>query len=1154
MKKRKAEVVNSQPKIPKLTKQKRHPWAQDFLKSTLSDIHHDIFQYTNDDGFADMLRLHSSEPLFEFAQKEKKHQGPNLLGKCPCRYTAGGCTITKGKDTVVTLNYVDESCPSVLLSYNRNLDAAETLPFALLPLNKTQASKVVLCERFTYNSDAGCWQPNGTWVRDNSGVLSPVCDDSGVLSPSQPDSIVLRLFESRSDSDAGPVSPLPDPTDADLMNGMMNITDLLQVGDAPLPYTQMPPQPAPQSSLSDPIDADRLDDLLRSFAASQHSEVPIHDLAPRPIAQPSPSDQTYEHVMEIIRRNGAASHVTDEPVPDTQVQRPPAPAVANVRCPKFGVPQVNSKNWIPRETAVSQVVERLVSADATTVAAVGVAGMGGIGKTTLCVLVARDPRIAAAFPDGVFWVTLGEKCDDARMRGVQKELASYLGLDSKQFVTWERGVQLLKEAFEGKRVLLIFDDVWKRELLQELQVVDHTAGARILVSTRNKGVVDDCVSVDVLSESEAYAMLARHSAWPLEKLQCDVFSTALQPLLKRCGGLVLAVAMVGATLRQYEPAVQWIDYVSEQFASSDGLCCDDLVDYEKHRSVYDAIAVSLNMLDDKIPAHKFAKEHYHDLAVFGENEEIRFKDSTGTYVCLQTMWVRPGVSKGTVAAALALLVQRCLLTEVKEGVYELHCILFAYLDAKTQDDKVRDDIALRAMGADSNDCPFETVMRVNMLEAALAAGVYLPDFTWYAVCDKTGSRWPQRVDCMKWLFEHGYGCATVDWRGRSEHPLCYVKSPVILKELLSLNPSLLEDAAQEVPDILHYVQLVEVAEGLLAANADLLHTPATDAVSKGNTPLHSACFGFGKIVRLLLESGALVDETNADGETPLFKAILWRVEAKARAIVELLLQYQCSVNIANNDGVTPLMTAARRGHAGIFELLLKHGANPHGKDKAGNGVWHHAVSLRHFNESHAVRLLDTIRKLGDVDINAVNRRGQTPLLVASSKIQLEAVVTGLINCGADVNARDAQGATPLHHVAHFSGNVAVAKMLVDKGADVNAVCHDEYDREVTCGVFAVGTEHTAFLQYLLSLPQFDSNHLKTALLELEDFPSHHADEETDEEDAEFFKEHSPIMLVPRDIEWAFGNRFGDEIRDVLQGKGFICERDPKAPSKWRVVG
>eukprot|EP00698_Gefionella_okellyi_P005842 TRINITY_DN1527_c0_g1_i4.p1 TRINITY_DN1527_c0_g1~~TRINITY_DN1527_c0_g1_i4.p1 ORF type:complete len:1113 (-),score=174.56 TRINITY_DN1527_c0_g1_i4:284-3565(-) len=1092
MKKRKAEVVNSQPKIPKLTKQKRHPWAQDFLKSTLSDIHHDIFQYTNDDGFADMLRLHSSEPLFEFAQKEKKHQGPNLLGKCPCRYTAGGCTITKGKDTVVTLNYVDESCPSVLLSYNRNLDAAETLPFALLPLNKTQASKVVLCERFTYNSDAGCWQPNGTWVRDNSGVLSPVCDDSGVLSPSQPDSIVLRLFESRSDSDAGPVSPLPDPTDADLMNGMMNITDLLQVGDAPLPYTQMPPQPAPQSSLSDPIDADRLDDLLRSFAASQHSEVPIHDLAPRPIAQPSPSDQTYEHVMEIIRRNGAASHVTDEPVPDTQVQRPPAPAVANVRCPKFGVPQVNSKNWIPRETAVSQVVERLVSADATTVAAVGVAGMGGIGKTTLCVLVARDPRIAAAFPDGVFWVTLGEKCDDARMRGVQKELASYLGLDSKQFVTWERGVQLLKEAFEGKRVLLIFDDVWKRELLQELQVVDHTAGARILVSTRNTGVVEsplDCVSVDVLSDSEAYDMLALHSGWPLEKLQCDEFSAALQPLLKRCGGLVLAVAMVGATLREHvsDPAPKWIEVVSEQFTSSEGLCCG-LAFYRKHQSVYDAIAVSLNMLDDKIPVHKFAKERYHDLAVFREHDQIYSTDSImEQYLCvlsndvrLRKLWVRPGVSEATVDAALSLLAQRCLLTEVKEGVYELHCILFAYLDAKTQDAKVRDDIALRAMGPNFRYCPFDTVVRVKMLEAALAAGTDFSGFDWSDVCAENELRWPERLDCMKWLDDNGCSLSAVDGAGATQHALRTVRSPVILKELLSVKPSLYEDAVRDDPDILHYATLVEVAEGLLAANADLLHKPLTYKYQLDDTPLHSACRKNVDIVRLFLQRGAVVNATNAKGETPLFNAVSHR---NGQQIVELLIQHSCSIDMANNDGETPLMIAARCGEADTLELLLKHDANPHLKC----------------------------------------RRGGTPLLC----------------------------------VAHASGSVAVAKMLVDKGADVNAVCRDEHDREVTCGVFAVGKEHTELLQYLLSLPQFDSNHLKTALLALTDVPidERHKLEEFRELVAECAVELPKFVydFFPKDIRYAFGNRFGDEIRDVLQAHGFTCALDVKVPSKWRVV-
>ena len=46
--------------------------------------------------------------------------------------------------------------------------------------------------------------------------------------------------------------------------------------------------------------------------------------------------------------------------------------------------------------------------------AVGLHGQGGIGKTVLATATARDPVVRAHFPDGVFWVTVGEQPDLVR--------------------------------------------------------------------------------------------------------------------------------------------------------------------------------------------------------------------------------------------------------------------------------------------------------------------------------------------------------------------------------------------------------------------------------------------------------------------------------------------------------------------------------------------------------------------------------------------------------------------------------------------------------------------------------------------------------------------------------------------------------------------
>jgi hypothetical protein len=62
------------------------------------------------------------------------------------------------------------------------------------------------------------------------------------------------------------------------------------------------------------------------------------------------------------------------------------------------------------------------------VSTVGLHGQGGIGKSALAAAVARDEGIRRRFPDGVYWVTLGEKAD---VLAGQLDLLARLGARNK---------------------------------------------------------------------------------------------------------------------------------------------------------------------------------------------------------------------------------------------------------------------------------------------------------------------------------------------------------------------------------------------------------------------------------------------------------------------------------------------------------------------------------------------------------------------------------------------------------------------------------------------------------------------------------------------------------------------------------------------------
>ena len=82
---------------------------------------------------------------------------------------------------------------------------------------------------------------------------------------------------------------------------------------------------------------------------------------------------------------------------------------------------------------------------------------------------------------------------------------------------------------------------------------------------------------------------------------------------------------------------------------------------------------------------------------------------------------------------------------------------------------------------------------------------------------------------------------------------------------------------------------------------------------------------------MLLDAGALVDQANKNGTTPLYIA----AEDGQVKCVQLLLSARAAVDQAKNDGVTPLCVAAAEGQEKCVQLLLRAGAVVNQVDKYG---------------------------------------------------------------------------------------------------------------------------------------------------------------------------------------------------------------------------
>ena len=168
------------------------------------------------------------------------------------------------------------------------------------------------------------------------------------------------------------------------------------------------------------------------------------------------------------------------------------------------------------------------------------------------------------------------------------------------------------------------------------------------------------------------------------------------------------------------------------------------------------------------------------------------------------------------------------------------------------------------------------------------------------------------------------------------------------------------------------------------------------------------------IVRLLLEHGADVNATDADGKTALMECV------SSTDIPELLLAHGADVNARDHKGRSALQYIT---FDPVMRVLLLHGA-----DARGSGLDDKPL-LSYAGSPEVIELLIA----HGADANARDPQGKTPLMTAYNHM----LVPALIAHGADVNARDNQGTTPLHAALQHNMD-EVLKLLLEYGANPDA--------------------------------------------------------------------------------------------------------------------
>ncbi|GAB2791465.1 AfsR/SARP family transcriptional regulator [Amycolatopsis magusensis] len=198
-----------------------------------------------------------------------------------------------------------------------------------------------------------------------------------------------------------------------------------------------------------------------------------------------------------------------------------------------------------RDDEVAELIEVLTGPRPGTVAMAGIAGLGGLGKTTLAVHVAH--RIAGRFPDGQLHADLrGASADPVRPEDVLSRFLFALGISGTGIPdSLDERVALFRSCLAGRRVLVLLDNVAGEEQVRPL--LPGSPGTAVLLTGRVRLVGLEGASLlelDVLPSAQAMDLLS--TIVGDERVQDD--PDAAREIIRLCGRVPLAVRISAARL------------------------------------------------------------------------------------------------------------------------------------------------------------------------------------------------------------------------------------------------------------------------------------------------------------------------------------------------------------------------------------------------------------------------------------------------------------------------------------------------------------------------------------------------------------------------------------------------------------------------------
>ena len=223
--------------------------------------------------------------------------------------------------------------------------------------------------------------------------------------------------------------------------------------------------------------------------------------------------------------------------------------------------------------------------------AIGVCGMGGLGKTMLVGKIAKKAIEDKLF-ERVVTVVVSQT---PNLKQIQKDIAKELELKFQDEDTDFQKAHLLCERLKKEKILLIVDDIWNKIDLEAhgISFGDDHKGSKLLLTSRFQDVLGTYMdpqrifNVEVLSNDEAKYLFSKIVGDFFETLN---YQSTMVEVVKECAGLPIAITTVANALKNQKNPNVWKNAL-RQLKRANPTQIEGM-----HEKVYPSIKLSYNSL------------------------------------------------------------------------------------------------------------------------------------------------------------------------------------------------------------------------------------------------------------------------------------------------------------------------------------------------------------------------------------------------------------------------------------------------------------------------------------------------------------------------------------------------------------------------------